>query len=139
MKKYQGYKIAIWILSLVIIIQGIFIIVLSRPGKVPKVPVVIKGKIAIVIDDWGYNLNNLSLLEEIKYPLTASVLPNLNYSKAVAEKLHKLGLEVILHLPLEPHEKFRLEHNTIMTSMDEPIIINIISQDLIGIPYTMRN
>lgn len=135
MKKYQGYRIAIWILAAVIILQGIFIAVLIKPKRPPKIPAAVKGKIAIVIDDWGYNLDNLYLLEEIKYPLTASVLPRLNYSKAVAAGLHKLGVQVILHLPMEPHEKFRLEKNTIMASMDEESIIDIIAQDLADIQY----
>lgn len=133
MKRYAGKKIAIWILSLVVIIQGIFIII-SRPKKIPKVPVAIKGKIAIVIDDWGYNLNNLALLEQIKYPLTISVLPNLNYSQPIARELHGRGFQIILHLPLEPHEKFRLEKNTIMTSMDDTAIKDILKQDLANVP-----
>lgn len=135
MMKQQKYKIAILILSLVIIIQAIFIIILIRPKKIPKVGVVIKGKIAIVLDDWGYNLNNLYILDQIRYPLTISVLPNLSYSKAVAEGLHRRGFEIVLHLPMEPKEKFRLEKNTIMISMDEPMIRDILVQDLAGVPY----
>lgn len=135
MPRYTGYKIAIWILSLIVILEGIFIIIISRPKRIPKVPVAIKGKIAIVIDDWGYNLNNLPMLDQIKYPLTISVLPNLNYSRAIAEDLHKRKLEIILHLPMEPREKYRLEKNTIMTSMDESTIRNIFNQDLADVPY----
>lgn len=108
---------------------------LIRPKKVPKVPVVIKGRIAIVIDDWGYNLNNLDILAQIKYPLTISILPNLSYSRKTAEELQKRGLEIILHLPMEPKEKYRLEKNTIMTSMSEGTIKNIIEQDLNNIIY----
>jgi polysaccharide deacetylase 2 family uncharacterized protein YibQ len=36
---------------------------------------------------------------------------------------------------MEPHEKFRLERNTILTSMDEQTIRNIIIQDLDDIFY----
>lgn len=106
-----------------------------RPKRVPKVPVVIKGRIAIVIDDWGYNLNNLDILDQIKYPLTISILPNLSYSRKTAEELQKRGLEIILHLPMEPKEKYRLEKNTIMISMSEGNIKNIIEQDLNNIIY----
>lgn len=135
MQRYRGYKIAIWVLVLVIIAQWIFIIALTRPKKIPKVPVPIKGKIAIVIDDWGYNLNNLDILDDIKYPLTIAVLPNLTYSQTIAKELHKKGLEIILHLPMEPHEKFRLEENTITTFMDASTIRDILSQDLANISY----
>jgi polysaccharide deacetylase 2 family uncharacterized protein YibQ len=138
MRRYQGLKTAIWILSVLVIIEGIFLIYLwiKRP-KVHKAPPVIRGKIAIVIDDWGYNLNNLDILSQIKYPLTTSILPNLNYSKAVAEELHKRDFQILLHLPMEPYEKYRLEQNTIMTSMDEPSIIKIISQDLDNVGHVV--
>lgn len=139
MRGYRNYKIAIWILSLLVVIESILLIRLlsGRPKKILKVPLPIKGKIAIVIDDWGYNLDNLVLLSQIRYPLTASILPNIAYSKTVALELHKNGSQIILHLPLEPHEKFRLEQNTILVSMDEATIRNIIQKDLANVPYAL--
>jgi polysaccharide deacetylase 2 family uncharacterized protein YibQ len=135
MRKETRLRITILILALVIIFQWAIIIAI-RPKKIRKLPVIpIKARIAIVIDDWGYNLNNLHMLDEIKYPLTASVLPHLSYSREVAEELHKRGIEVILHLPMEPHEKYRLEKNTIMTSFDENTILDILGQDLSSIAY----
>lgn len=119
---------------LVIIVQWVFIIS-SALKKIIKAPIKIKGRIAIVIDDWGYNLNNLYIIDQIPYPLTASVLPNLNYSREVASELRARGLELILHLPMEPYEKYRLEKNTIMASFNEATIKNIIEQDLSNIAY----
>ncbi len=138
MNKNQGYKIAICILSLVIIFQWIFIAAIRKPQKLPnliKVPRVIKGKIAIVIDDWGYNLNNLDLLRQIRYPLTVSVLPNLKYSQTVVQEARRLKFEIIMHLPMEPIEKIRLEQNTIMTSLSEKAIRKIVADDLDNIGY----
>lgn len=134
MKKGLKYKIAIGVLLIIIIAQWVFIIS-SRPKKIVKIPVGIKGRIAIVIDDWGYNLNNLYIIDRIPYPITVSVLPNLNYSREVARELHARGIEVILHLPMEPYEKDRLEKNTIMTSFNEATIKNIIDEDLSNIAY----
>ncbi len=94
-----------------------------------------KGLIAIVIDDWGYNLNNLGLAAEIKQPLTCAVLPNLKNSRLVSQKLNNLGFEIILHLPMEPKEKYRLERHTIMTNMDAEGIRNILDQDLSSILF----
>lgn len=132
----KRYRIAVWLLSVIVIIQAILVIILIRPKKVPRVPVVIKGKIAIVLDDWGYNLNNLYILDDIRYPLTMSVLPNLSYSKEVSSDLHRRGFEVILHLPMEPKEKVRLEKNTIMISMAEATIRGILTQALANVAYT---
>jgi polysaccharide deacetylase 2 family uncharacterized protein YibQ len=62
-------------------------------------------------------------------------LPGLDLSRKVAERLHSLGLEVILHLPMEPKEKYRLEKNTILVTMDEKTIKDIFNADLDSIPY----
>lgn len=134
MKNIIRYKIAIAILSLIVILQSLFI--LTRPKRAAlRIPVAVKGKIAIVIDDWGYSLNNVQLLEELRYPITCSILPGLNYSESVAREAQTKGYEVILHLPMEPYEKYRLERRTIMTSLDEKSIKGIIKQDLDSLVY----
>ena len=139
MKRYSIYQILTLVLSLVVIIETLLLIHLwiIQPKKIIKIPKIPKGKIAIVIDDWGYNPDNLYLLDQIKYPFTVSVLPRLDYSKTVATELHRRGVQIILHLPMEPHEKYRLEKNTILTSMDEQTIMNIIIQDLADIHYAI--
>jgi polysaccharide deacetylase 2 family uncharacterized protein YibQ len=98
-------------------------------------PLGFKGRIAIVIDDCGYSLNNLAVIEGIGIPLSASVLPGLTYSAVIARQLHARGWEVILHLPMEPKEKYRLEKNTILTSLNEEKIRSIINRDLKDIIY----
>ena len=113
MGQLKSFKITSRVLiSLIIIVASLLLYALvTRPKKMPKVSVPIKGKIAIVLDDWGYNLNNLKTLKKIRYPITASILPNLSYSKALAGELHKRSIEIILHLPMEPLEKFFLLMN----------------------------
>jgi uncharacterized protein len=147
----RGYKIIIGILSLIIIGQW-FYIYRNRPAVSPErkpVKVVIKGRkparpapsavskgsIAIVLDDWGYNVSSLPLIEQINYPLTLSVLPNLPYSQKVATELHHRGFEIILHLPMEPFQKTGLEKNTILTSMDGQTIQDILDENLSMFPY----
>lgn len=101
----------------------------KKPFKKPAAAA-LKGKIAIVLDDWGYNQNNLEALKAIDYPLTLAVLPNLPYSKKISRESQAAGFEVILHLPLEPQENLRLERDTILVSMDEGRIIQILCDDL---------
>lgn len=140
MQKEKAYRLAVIILSAIVAVESIFLVIfLSRnpkkPSKSTAVPVVTRAKIAIVLDDWGYNLNSLPIIEKIKLPLTASVLPNLSYSREVAEELHSRGFEIILHLPMEPKEAYHLEKNTIMTSWNEASINKIIDEDLGNIVY----
>jgi hypothetical protein len=131
MENSKKYKIAVIALSVLAIAQAVLVIHFWRAARPkPVKPVLVKGKIAIVLDDWGYNLNNLNSLKTIKYPLTISVLPNLPYSVPVAQEGQRAGYEVMLHLPMEPAEKYRLEKNTILTSMDEATVRDIVSADL---------
>lgn len=135
--KNSGYKISIVILLIVIVLQWTIIASFRAPKKAARKAAAVRPKIAIVLDDWGYNINNLTVLGQMGFPLTASVLPNLNYSQQVAEELHARGFEIILHLPMEPREKYRLEKNTIMTYLDEQAIAKIIDQDLTSITYAV--
>ncbi len=137
MEEKRAYKIAILFLLGVVFLQWIFMA--TKPKVAPKIslkaPVAFKGEIAIVLDDWGYNLNNLEAVEKINVPITCSVLPHLPYSKQVCVELHSRGQEAILHLPMEPREKMRLEKNTLLVSMDEAEGKNIIEQGINELPF----
>jgi polysaccharide deacetylase 2 family uncharacterized protein YibQ len=141
MQRETVYKIIIGILTLAVIIL-FSLLIFKKPAKkevtlkAPCISGAVKGKIAVVIDDLGYNMDNLNILDGIKFPVTFSILPNLNYSKTIAQELNKRGFEIMLHLPMEPHEKIKLENNTILTSMDENKIREIIGADLSSIAYT---
>jgi uncharacterized protein len=66
-----------------------------RAGK-PQGP-----RLAIIIDDLGYDTAAADTLLSLPYPLTVSVLPHLIHSADVAEEAHRRGYEVLLHLPME--------------------------------------
>lgn len=142
MDKERFYKIVTVILLAVVLVMGLIMILkrapkearISGPAEVAKPGKARIGKIAIVIDDVGYNLANFDILEGIKYPLTFSVLPGLDFSESAARELNSRGFQVILHLPMEPKEKMKLENNTILTSMDEAIVRSIIESDLAALP-----
>ena len=103
--------------------------------KALKVAPVAKGRIAIVIDDWGYHLNNLEIVSRIKQPLTCAVLPRLKNTRVVAQKLHKLKVEIILHLPMQPKEKHRLEKDTIAINMSSEKMRDILDKDLANVIF----
>lgn len=115
-------------LSLVFCLRGVFF----RPREIAR------AKVAIVIDDWGYNLRYLNLLKEIDVPLTLSILPNLRYSSKIAELAKSQGKEIILHLPLQPEQQGReigLEEHTITSDMSEEEIIKNLQVALTSVPY----
>ncbi|MBL7070638.1 MAG: divergent polysaccharide deacetylase family protein [Candidatus Omnitrophica bacterium] len=94
-----------------------------------------KGKIAIALDDFGYNMSNLHDVLSINLPLTISILPNLAYSTEVAEEVKGHSIEVMLHLPMEPHNsELRLEENTILTGMPSEEVKKLLSEAISEIP-----
>jgi len=62
------------------------------------------GKIALIIDDSGYNIQDCDDLKSISYPVTISILPELTYSRDIAACARQYHKGVMLHLPLEPHQ-----------------------------------
>jgi polysaccharide deacetylase 2 family uncharacterized protein YibQ len=94
-----------------------------------------KVKIAIVLDDWGYNLKNVEGLFELDAPITLSILPGLPYSQLIARKAHANGNEVLLHLPLEPHENIPLEKETIMTAMTDKEVAETTDRLISSVPH----
>jgi polysaccharide deacetylase 2 family uncharacterized protein YibQ len=60
------------------------------------------SRLAIIIDDMGGNLESARRLLAIGIPLTFSVLPNTPEAPQVAELAHHHGIEVMIHIPMEP-------------------------------------
>ena len=57
--------------------------IVKKPPVYPKKisqPEVAHYKVAIVLDDFGYNYKNVETVMELKKPVTFSILPHLPYS-----------------------------------------------------------
>lgn len=62
--------------------------------------VAVQGRLAIIIDDLGYDPAAASNVLALGQPLTLAVLPHLPYSASTAEEAHRRGYGVMLHLPM---------------------------------------
>ncbi len=60
-----------------------------------------KGRIAVVIDDCGYNTHELEPFLSFPGPITFAVLPGLPYTEKAAAMIRKAGKGLILHQPME--------------------------------------
>jgi uncharacterized protein len=58
-------------------------------------------KLAVIVDDLGYDRSAADALLQVPFPITFSVLPLLPHSSEIAEEAFRRGYQVILHLPLE--------------------------------------
>lgn len=63
---------------------------------------VLEPRIALIIDDIGFSRSRLDIFLEIEAVMTFAVLPRLPMSLKLAEKIHSLGYEIMLHQPMEP-------------------------------------
>ena len=58
-------------------------------------------RLAIIVDDLGYDLRGAHAVLALPFRLTVSVIPHLPFSTEVAEDAFRRGDEVLLHLPME--------------------------------------
>lgn len=72
----------------------------SRP-RAPIRPGVGNPRLAIILDDLGYDRSAADSLLALPFALTVSVIPNLPLSTEVAEEAYRRGDQVLLHLPME--------------------------------------
>jgi Uncharacterized protein conserved in bacteria len=59
-------------------------------------------KIALDIDDVGYDTAPINSLISLRTPITFAIFPYAPFSKQIDLTLHKEGYETIMHTPMEP-------------------------------------
>lgn len=100
---------------------------LFAPGELGEMLAgAVRGRIAIIIDDFGYNRNQLSAgFMALNEKLTYSVIPGHRYSQILADEAARSGHEVIIHMPMEPESyNGRDEEETIlMYGMEEAEVL----------------
>lgn len=134
------FEVAFWIIATAVVISAALKFREAHQTARRPPPVAerfFKGGIAIVIDDWGYNDLYCSFLSDIDVPVAVSILPDLAYSRRVAQCAGLAGKEVLLHLPLEPHtvNDHYPEDYIITTRMSPVEIEHIFSKAVSGIPH----
>ena len=76
-----------------------------KPVPGPIIPIPKKlPKIAIIVDDMGYDRHMAEKFLELDTVLTFSILPFSPYQRSIARTARSKGFDVMLHLPMEPHE-----------------------------------
>lgn len=98
-----------------------------------------KLRVAIVIDDLAGGNQGLEKMLSLNKPLTMAVMPLRETSRQSAELVHSKGLEVFLHIPMEPdHGKPSwLGPGAIISSMGPKEAARQVTEDLKNIPYVI--
>jgi polysaccharide deacetylase 2 family uncharacterized protein YibQ len=97
----------------------------------------LRPKVAIVIDDLGKENRISQEILRWDLPLTLSLLPFTPHAKTIALEAQRRGKEVILHLPMEPHDypKIQPGEGTLLEEMDEERLLRQLSKDIEAVPY----
>lgn len=69
-------------------------------------------RLAIIVDDLGYDRSSADSLLALPFPLTVSVIPHLPLSSEVAEDAFHRGDQILLHLPMQS-QLAGIKHETI--------------------------
>lgn len=94
-------------------------------------------RVAIIIDDIGYDKRIANKFIGLAIPLTLSILPHSPHQSKIARRAHEKGLETMLHLPMEPEEypKVNPGPGTLLTSMSPDELIDQLQKNLAQVPY----
>ncbi len=75
--------------------------------------------IYIIIDDVGYNVEQLEQFLDLPFPIAFSVLPHLPYTKEVVDRISMAQKELMIHIPMEPINGMDPGPEAIFTSMTD--------------------
>jgi len=104
-------------------------------ARLPKVKAV---KVAIVIDDIGYDLSIARNFLDLPVPVTLSVFPYAPHSKEIVREAQNKRHEVMMHLPMEPEgypgKGKDPGPGALYVKMSPPEIVRQINSDLDRIP-----
>ena len=102
---------------------------IPQPNGLPKV--------AIIIDDLGYDSRIVQKFLDMNVTITLSILPHSPLQKKIAKAAHDKGLEAMLHLPMEPVEYPSIDPGpgALLVSMSPDELIRQLEKNLMAIPY----
>ncbi len=96
-------------------------------------------RIAIVIDDMGWELPIARDLLALDHPLTFAVLPQAPYQLKIAQAAQQYKRELLLHLPMEPHGYPQVNPgpNALLSHMDSHQLVKLVRTALQALPQVV--
>ena len=109
--------------------------------KIPQpIPKPESGKslpsVALIIDDLGYDKQIAKKFAQLNVPLTFSILPHSPFQQKIVRLAESKGLEIMLHLPMEPNEYPNVDPGpgTLLVSMSADELIAQLDKNLNTLP-----
>ncbi|MGD9973617.1 MAG: divergent polysaccharide deacetylase family protein [Desulfatirhabdiaceae bacterium] len=112
----------------------------AEPAPITSPPLPEIGKrprAAIVIDDMGYDIQAAKRLIQVDPAITWSVLPGSPFQKQIVHMASEAGVEIMLHLPMEPREFPHVDPGpgALLASMNPDQLIAQLNSDLDAVAH----
>lgn len=113
----------------------------DKPQEVIKPPAAktepeYTGKLAVIVDDCGYDIKTVRRLTNVGLPFSYAILPYKDFSNDVLEVIKSTGNVPMLHLPMEPSNRSAMSEGsiTICTDMKEKEIRTLTRRAIESLP-----
>lgn len=108
----------------------------STMPPTPPLPPGARPRVALVIDDMGYQVEAAKRLMAMDLHLTLSILPFAPHARETAELARRHGVPVMVHLPMEPRSYPALTPGPggLLVSMDPATLARLTRQALDNLP-----
>ncbi len=96
-------------------------------------------KVAIIIDDLGYDEKIASKFIVLDGVMSFSVLPHSPFQRSIATTIYHSGRDVLVHLPMEPMEYPEVDPGVgaLLSSMTPDDLLYQLQKDLDTVPYAV--
>ncbi|RKZ17757.1 hypothetical protein DRQ53_02475 [bacterium] len=112
-------------------------VVARRERIAPVPPALPAGRLALVIDDFGHNLDDVALRAiHLPAPVTCAILPDRARSRRVLTEVRRAGKQALLHMPMEPEVGAPVGPGpvAVRVGMSSAEIRQIVAEGLTGLP-----
>ncbi len=101
----------------------------QKPGELPK--------LAVIIDDIGFDKKVAMGLCRVDSRITFSVLPWSPFGRKLADRLSAKGAQIMLHLPMEPmgYPKVDPGPGALLAAMEPDVLLAQLRKDIMEIPH----
>ena len=93
------------------------------------------AQLAIIIDDIGNNLALGKRSADLPGNLTLAILPLTPHGAGLAERAHRRGKEIMLHIPMSNHRNYPLGPGGLTSNMEQVEFLAVLRQNLASTPH----
>jgi hypothetical protein len=106
------------------------------PTSRPAPPPADRPRVALIIDDIGYDRGLATKFMDLDKALTFSILPFSPFQRALSAEMRARGVEAMLHLPMEPKEYPAVQpgRGALLVSMTPDELIRQLEKNLEAVP-----